>query len=74
MKINGQVTIDKSAREQKVLKYFGALFNGHHDRDGEDTGQPFEPDYSDLPAFLEDLGKLSQSSQEKLIKILLMNK
>ena len=68
LKINVQVTNDKSLIEREVLKYFEALFNGHHDRDGLDTGHPFEPDYSDLPDFLQDLGKLSQTSRAKLIK------
>ena len=46
LKINGQVTSDKTKIETEVLKYFGALFNGHHDKNGDDTGQPFIPDYS----------------------------
>ena len=68
LKINNQVTSDKTKIEEEILKYFGALFNGHHDRNGEDTGQPFVPDNSDLPAFLENLPKLSQPSQNSLIK------
>ena len=50
------------------FKYFGALFNGHHDRNCEDSGRPFKPDYSGLPDFLENLGSLSDDSQEKLIQ------
>ena len=53
LKINGQVTSDKTKKESNILKYFGALFNGHHNRDGDDTGHPFVPDYSDLPDFLD---------------------
>ena len=68
MKIDGQVTMDKVKIEGKVLKYFGALLNGHHNRSGEDTGHPFIPDYTELPDFLEHVGKLSQSSQNNLIK------
>ena len=52
LKINGEVINDESKIEAEVLKFFGALFNGHHDRNGEDTGQPFVPDYTDLPDFL----------------------
>ena len=50
------------------MDYFGALFNGHHDRNGVDTGQPFQPDYSGLPDFLADLGCLKQESQERLVR------
>ena len=68
MKINGQVTNEKDKIEAKVIKYFGALLNGHHDRSGVDTGHPFVPDYTDLPDFLSNLSKLSQSSQDNLVK------
>ena len=68
LKIDGQVTSDKKIIEAEVLLYFGALFNGHHDRHGTDTGQSFQPDYSDLPEFLENLGCLSNQSQENLVK------
>ena len=70
LKINGQVESDKSKIEAEVLKYFGALFNGHHDRNGDDTGLPFVPDFTDLPDFLADVGKLSQASQNNLVKSL----
>ena len=33
-----------------------------------DTGQSFVPDYTDLPDFLQDLGTLSQLSQDKLVQ------
>jgi hypothetical protein len=74
LKINGEVTTDESKIEAEVLKYLGALLNGHHDRNGEDTGQPFVPDYTELPDFLSNLTKLSQESQDSLIKILLLIK
>ena len=66
LKINGTVTSDKKKIEETVSKYFSALFNGHHDRQGNDSGQPFIPDYSGLPDFLDNLGCLSTASQEKL--------
>ena len=72
LKIDDTVSSDKKIIEAEVLKFFGALFNGHHDRDGVDTGQPFVPDYSDLPAFLQGLGSLSQESQDKLIRFWIM--
>ena len=68
LKIDDTETSDKTKIEKEVLKYFGALFNGHHDRQGKDTGQPFIPDYSGLPVFLEDLAGLSQESQDNLTK------
>ena len=68
LKIDGEVTKDTNKIEAKVLKYFGALLNGHHDRNGADTGHPFQPDYSDLPDFLVNLAKLSQTSQDNLVK------
>ena len=68
LKINDQVISDKKIIEAEVLQYFGALFNGHHDRQGYDTGQPFQPDYSGLPDFLAGLGSLSPQSQENLVK------
>ena len=68
LKINNKITNDKDTIEAEVLKYFGALFNGHHDRDGLDTGQPFQPDYTGLPDFLAGVGCLSQESQARLVK------
>ena len=68
LKVNDEVTNDKNIIEAEVLKYFGALFNGHHDQNGEDSGKPFVPDYADLPDFLDGLGRLSQSSQDSLQK------
>ena len=37
LKINGTVTSDKKKIEETVSKYFSALFNGHHDRQGNDS-------------------------------------
>ena len=68
LKIDNNVTSDKSIIEAAVLKYFGALFNGHHNKQGLDTGQPFVPDYTGLGDFLDGLGTLSQESQDNLIK------
>ena len=68
MKIEGEITRDKNKIEAKVLKYFGALLNGHHDPNDEDIGHPFVPDNTDLPDFLNNLVKLSQNSQDNLIK------
>ena len=68
LKIDKKVISDKATIEAAVLDYFGALFNGHHDRNGVDSGQPFKPDYSGLPDFLSNISCLSQDSQTSLIK------
>ena len=41
LKINNEVTSDEKVIEAVVMDYLGALFNGHHTRNEEDTGQPF---------------------------------
>ena len=68
LKINDQVIYNKNNIEAEVTQYFGALFNGHHNKNLEDTGQPFIPDNSELDDFLIGLGKLSPDSQAKLVK------
>ena len=68
LKIGNQVSDVKQDIESEVLKYFGALFNGHHDNMLHDTGKPFVPDNTGLADFLADLGKLSPDSQEKVAK------
>ena len=54
--------------KKQCWDYFGALFNSHHNRNGLDSGQPIQADYSGLPDFLAGLGCLSQESQDNLIK------
>ena len=56
------VTDNKKNIESEVIKYFDALFNGHHDNNLQDTGQPFMPDNSELNDFLTGVGKLSPDS------------
>ena len=68
LKIGDQISSNRNQNEAEVLQYFGALFNGHHNRDLEDTGSPFISDDSELPDFLSGLGKLSSESKAKLIK------
>ena len=43
MKIGEEVTDDKNIIETEALDYFGALVNGHHDNNLNDTGKPFVP-------------------------------
>ena len=68
LKINDDICDNQKKIEDEILKYFGALFNGHHDRDLFDTGTPFVPDNTHLDEFLSDLGKLSPESQAKVEK------
>ena len=68
LKIGELISEDKRKIEAEVLKYFGALFNGHHNRDLVDTGEPFVADMTHLQDFLDGLGKLSPESQAKLME------
>ena len=45
LKIKGEVVSDPKAIEEEVVKFFNALFNGHHDTNLVDTGAPFIPNY-----------------------------
>ena len=62
------VTDNKEDIEQNVLKYYRALFNGHHNKDLVDTGKPFVPDKSHLQDFLSGLAKLSPGSTASIVK------
>ena len=66
LKVDGKVVKNKELIEKEVLKFFGALFNGHHNANLEDTGVPFVPDNRFLGEFLEGLGKLSDADRDKL--------
>ena len=58
LKINNKVVTDKDIIETKVIKFFNALFNGHHRNDLEDKGVPFVHDWSGLDLFLDNLEKM----------------
>ena len=58
LKINGSVVSDETVIEDKVLGFFYALLNGHHDTHLVDTGVPFVPDYSGLDTSFEGLESL----------------
>ena len=47
LKINGIIEDD-----DKVIEFFNALFNGHHNSNLEDTSSSFQPDYSGIDAYL----------------------
>ena len=50
----GNVTVkDEGIIEAEVIGFFGALLNGHHNSDLEDTGIPFVPNNEHLGDFLE---------------------
>ena len=66
LKVDGIVIRDKVKIEETVLKFFGALFNGHHNVDLVDTGVSFVPDNRYLDEFLDDLWKLSDVERDKL--------
>ena len=66
LKIGGVNVKDQRKIEEEVLKFFGALFNGHHDINLVDTGVPFVPDNKYLDEFLDGLGTLSDSDRDKL--------
>ena len=66
LKIGGVNVKDQGKIEEEVLKFFGALFNGHHDVNLVDTGVPFVADNEHLDEFLEGLGSLSDSDRDKL--------
>ena len=66
LKIEGVNVNDQGKIEEEVLKFFGALFNGHHDVNLVDTGEPFIPNNRYLGEFLDGLGKLSDYDRDKL--------
>ena len=66
LKIDGVIVTDKKKIEDEVVKFFNALFNGHHDVNLVDTGVPFVPDLTDLNEFLKGLGRLSDTDSMKL--------
>ena len=67
LKINGTVITDKSRIEEEIILFFNALFNGHHGLDLKDTGLPFSPDWTNLDALLEGVGKISDLDKEHLV-------
>ena len=60
LKIDGAEVSDKEQIEEEVLTFYKALFNGHHRSvEGQtqpvDTGQPFQPDMTNLEQFMVNL-------------------
>lgn len=63
-----QVTADPDRIADQTVKFYEALFNGRHDKDLVDTGQPFQPSDEYLEMFLNPLSTLSEESQAMLVK------
>ena len=68
LKIGNEVSENKSTIEDEITNFFQALFNGHHGKNLEDTGEPFKADDKDLDYFLHDLSALPDSERDKLVK------
>ena len=66
LKVDGIVVKDSADIENIVTSFFTALFNGHHNRQLEDTGSSFIPDYTKLNEFLSDLGSLNDFESEQM--------
>ena len=63
LKLGNSVSEDKATIEEKITKFFHALFNGHHGTNLQDTGEPFKAD-KDLDNFLHDLSALPDSERD----------
>ena len=66
LKIGGQVVTNESQIEEKVLSFFGALLNGHHNSDLTNTGVPFAPNNSFQAEFLQGLSSMDNEVSEEL--------
>ena len=47
---------------------YDAVFNGRHDKDLQDTGEPFQPSDRYLEEFLSKLSPLSEEAKAALVK------
>ena len=66
LKKHGQVLSDQNSIEREVKSFFGALLNGHHDINLQDTGKPFTPDNSNIDEFLANLVSIGKNDSENL--------
>ena len=64
--INGKTESDSNCINEEVIRYFHALFNGHHDCNLLDTGVPFVPDNNHLPEMLQYLSQMDQQSSDEM--------
>ena len=65
---NMEVTEDPVRMEESPTNFFDALLNGRLNKNLEDTGVQFQPDYTHLDDFLSNLSSLSPASQTALEK------
>ena len=59
---------DRVTVEEDIVKFFHALFNGHHDTGLKDTGEPFKAANSHLDFFLKDLCALPDHERNNLVE------
>ena len=63
------MVMSRSAKiEEETVKFYEALFNGRHDKNLVDTGQPFQPSDEYLEDFLDTLSTLSKESKTRLVR------
>jgi hypothetical protein len=65
--VEGRCTENEDEIAEECWNFFDALLNGRHNRDMQDTGHPFVPNYEHLPEFLSGLPTLSEESKELLV-------
>ena len=65
---NIKITSDPEKIEEETVKFYEALFNGRHDKNLVDTGQPFQPSDEYLEDFLDTLSTLSEESKTRLVR------
>ena len=68
LKIGNIVSEDKDTVEDEITTFFHALFNGHHDTDLKNTGEPFKAVNSHLDFFMQDLSALPDHERDNLCK------
>ena len=59
---------DRESIEKEATTFFKHLFQGYHTYNGELGEVPFQPDFTDLPYFLQGLGCLNKSEAELLTR------
>ena len=60
------MTDNPESIEENLTGFFDALLNGRLDKNLKDTGEVFQPDYTHLDDFLENLSTLSPEAQTAL--------
>ena len=66
LKVDGEVETNAELIEEEVVTFFKALFNGYHNVNLFNTGTPFVPNNTNLPEFLNGLGRLTDLDQKEL--------